>query len=100
MSNATQSTDKPSLTDVTTALESFVEATTAAVEAADVSASTSNKVAATGERLIDALTAHTDRIEELEGRIEELTEFKSGQHSIRSREQNRSYSPSRRLPRS
>ena len=69
MSNATQSTDKPSLTDVTTALESFVEATTAAVEAADVSASTSNKVAATGERLIDALTAHTDRIEELEGRI-------------------------------
>jgi len=41
-----------------------------------------------------------EEIEELEGRIEELTEFKSGQHSIRSREQNRSYSPSRRLPRS
>jgi len=72
MSNATQSVDESSLADVTTALESFVEATTTAMEAADVPASTSDKVAATGERLIDALTAHTDRVEQLEGRIADL----------------------------
>jgi uncharacterized coiled-coil protein SlyX len=72
MSNATPSADEPSLAAVATALESFVEATTAAMEAADAPASTFDQVADTGETLIDALTAHTDRVEELEGRIGDL----------------------------
>ena len=71
MSESSRAT-APALADIARTLDSFVDATTEALETAGAPAAARKQVTTAGEDLVEQITAHAERVGDLETKIDEL----------------------------